>query len=133
MPFGLRIIPVVVSSLATMVASTAFAAETLEVEKLPYSQARAELMERGFRPYTMPGAPECERGDNKCYPELESCVQKRHWICNYTWHVGKTIYHLETRAQKQEPPVVDSFYCLLNCGKDSDTNALAQANAIQKP
>lgn len=113
--------------------STAWAAETLIVEKLPYAQARVELIARGFKPYAMPGAPDCSAEDNKCFPEMESCVQKRHWICDYTWRSGKTIYHLETRAQKQEPPVVDSFYCLLNCGTDRDTKALAASKGVQTP
>ncbi|MCW6512414.1 hypothetical protein [Lichenifustis flavocetrariae] len=114
-------------------ATSAFAAESLLVEKLPYAQAREVLIERGFKPYAMPGADECEAGNNKCFPELERCVHKRHWICNYTWRNDKSIYYLETRAQKEEPPVVDSFYCLLNCGKDPDTNAIANAAAIQLP
>ena len=110
-----------------------WAAETLIPEKLGYAEARLILIDRGFHPYTMPGVSECSAGPMMCFPEVASCVQKRHWVCNYTWKSGKSIYHVETRAQKKEPPVVDSFYCLLNCHKEQSATETSQPGLTGNP
>jgi hypothetical protein len=93
--------------------SAAHAVDTSMTEVLPYATARRVLLLRGFHPFVMPGASTCGEGDPRCYPELVACTHKRHWICDYTWRAGRSIYQAETNA---EVPVVDSFYCLVNCG-----------------
>ena len=91
---------------------SAQALDTSIHEVLPYSDARRILLLRGFHPFVMPGAAACSEDGPRCYPELVSCVHKRHWICDYTWKSGKAIFQAETNS---DVPLVDSFYCLLNC------------------
>ena len=90
----------------------ALALDTTTSEVLPYSDARKLLLERGFHPFVMPGASLCDEEGPRCYPELLGCKHKRHWICHYTWKSGISIYQAETNS---DVPIVDSFYCLVNC------------------
>ena len=111
----------------------AWALESPVQEVIPYPQARRLLLARGFAPFVMPGAPSCDEDNPRCYPELMSCTHKRHWICDYTWHQGKAIYQIETNS---DAPVVDSFYCLLNCApkpRDARASAVPLAPAGKSP
>ncbi|MCW6511132.1 hypothetical protein [Lichenifustis flavocetrariae] len=79
---------------------------------LLYADARDVFLHRGYRPFVMPGSDICDESNPRCYPELEFCVHKRRWICTYAWRYEKTVFHVET---KSDTPIVDSFYCVLNC------------------
>lgn len=92
--------------------SSSKASETAQKETVHYSAARRILLERGFHPYVMPGAGACTDDGHRCYPELVACSSKRRWSCDYTWKLEGVIYQVETSA---EDPIVDSFYCIVNC------------------
>ena len=102
---------------AILATSQARAVDTSIHETLPYATARLVLLQRGFHPFVMPGAATCDEANPRCFPELVSCIHKRHWICDYTWRSGKAIYQAETNS---DTPIVDSFYCLVNCTPPKD-------------
>lgn len=102
---------VVVTTLLALMGSSR-ADEAVQKEKVFYSDARKTLLSRGFRPYAMPGVEPCADDSHRCYPELMNCTSKRRWSCDYTWKLEGVVYQVETST---EDPIVDSFYCILNC------------------
>lgn len=103
---------IVAAAILVVFTGSSRASESAQKETISYSAARHILLERGFQPYTMPGAGECSEDGHRCYPELVNCTSKRRWSCDYTWKLNGVIYQVETSA---ETPMVDSFYCIVNC------------------
>ena len=114
---------IVVAATLLALISSSRADEKAQKETVYYSHARKILLSRGFHPYVMPGAEACTDTGHRCYPELVSCTSKRRWSCDYTWTRDKVVYQVETSA---EDPIVDSFYCVVNCAAANKTLALTE-------
>ena len=78
----------------------------------PYQEARRSLIALGYKPASLPGADKCNKGDGRCFPEVESCAGTGLGQCIYTWRRGETLIEVFT---VNERPIVQAVRCRINC------------------